>query len=56
MLECEYVDLEVISSRRLQVKARKWMELSKKCLKKAKEGALGKTNFEAFQMRSICRK
>lgn len=37
MLECEYVDLEVISSRRLQVKARKWMELSKKCLKKPRK-------------------
>ena len=31
------------------------MELSKKCLKRAKEGALGQTNFEAFKMRHVCR-
>lgn len=37
------------------MKARKWMELSKKCLKRAKEGSLGKTTFQAFKMKSVYR-
>lgn len=53
MSEYEHEEVTVVSVAVGCCGRQRGMELPKKALERAKEGALGKINFEAFEMRSI---